>query len=93
MTIPTSIWKIVVVLDRPGAGLNGITSSTCVIAVNIPNDQEINNDWRAYKVSVDELEKLTHLDFLSNVSQNIQEVLSIVALIAPTDSSPLESIF
>ncbi|KOP23100.1 nuclease [Hapalosiphon sp. MRB220] len=75
VTIPASTWKIVVVLDRPGVGLNGITSSTRVIAVNIPNEQEINNDWRAYKVSVDELEKLTGYDFLSNVSPNIQEVI------------------
>ncbi|BAZ71238.1 DNA/RNA non-specific endonuclease (plasmid) [Fischerella sp. NIES-4106] len=75
VTIPASTWKIVVVLDRPNVGLNGITSSTRVIAVNIPNEQEINNDWRAYKVSVDELEKLTGYDFLSNVSPNIQEVI------------------
>jgi DNA/RNA non-specific endonuclease len=65
VTIPTSTWKVVVVLDRPGVGLNGVTKNTRVIAVNIPNEQEINNDWRAYKVSVDELEKLTGYDFLS----------------------------
>lgn len=75
VTVPKSTWKIVVVLDNPGAGLNGITANTRVIAVNIPNEQEINNDWRAYKVSVDELEKLTGYDFLSNVSPNIQEVI------------------
>lgn len=73
--IPKSTWKIVVVLDNPGSGLNGITANTRVIAVNIPNEQEINNDWRAYKVSVDQLENLTGYDFLSNISQNIQEVI------------------
>lgn len=75
VTIPASTWKIVVVLDRPSAGINSINANTRVIAVNIPNEQEINNDWRAYKVSVDELEKLTGYDFLSNVSPNIQEVI------------------
>ena len=75
VTVPKSTWKIVVVLDSPGSELNGIIANTRVIAVNIPNEQEINNDWRAYKVSVDELEKLTGYDFLSNVLPNIQEVL------------------
>lgn len=75
VTIPKTTWKIVVVLDNPGSGMNGITASTRVIAVNIPNEQEINNDWKAYKVSVDELEKLTGYDFLSSVSPNIQEVI------------------
>lgn len=72
VTIPTSTWKVVVVLERPGVGLNGVTKNTRVIAVNIPNEQEINNDWRAYKVSVLELEKLTGYDFLSNVDSSIQ---------------------
>ncbi len=75
VTVPQTTWKIVVVLDTPGAGLNGITANTRVIAVNIPNEQEINNDWRAYKVNVDELEQLTGYDFLSLVSPNIQEVI------------------
>ena len=75
VTIPKSTWKIIVVLDSPGSGLNGINANTRIIAVNVPNEQEINNDWRAYKVSVDELEKLTGYDFLSNVSPNIQEVI------------------
>ncbi|BAY15047.1 DNA/RNA non-specific endonuclease [Anabaenopsis circularis NIES-21] len=75
VTIPKSTWKIVVVLDNPGSGINGITANTRVIAVNIPNEQELNNDWRAYKVSVDQLEQLTGYDFLSLVSPNIQEVI------------------
>jgi endonuclease G len=73
--VPKSTWKIVVVLDNPGSGLDGITANTRVIAVNIPNEQEINNDWKAYKVSVDQLENLTGYDFLSNISPNIQEVI------------------
>jgi endonuclease G, mitochondrial len=75
VTVPQTTWKIVVVLDNPGSGINGITANTRVIAVNIPNQEELNNDWRAYKVSVDELEKLTDYDLLSNVSPNIQEII------------------
>lgn len=72
VTIPASTWKVIVVLDRPGAGLKDITANTRVIAVNIPNEQQLDNNWSTYKVSVDELEKLTGYDFISNVSPNIQ---------------------
>ncbi|MDM9580149.1 DNA/RNA non-specific endonuclease [Nostoc sp. GT001] len=75
VTVPQTTWKVVVVLDSPDSGLESITANTRVIAVNIPNQEELNNDWRAYKVSVDELEKLTGYDFLSNISPNIQEVI------------------
>ncbi|BDI21016.1 nuclease (plasmid) [Nostoc cf. commune SO-36] len=75
VTVPQTTWKIVVVLDTPGSGLEGITASTRVIAVNVPNEQEINNDWRTYRVSVDQLENLTGYDFLSNVSPEIQSVI------------------
>ncbi|MBN3961765.1 DNA/RNA non-specific endonuclease [Nostoc sp. NMS8] len=75
VTVPQSTWKVVVVLDSPGSGLEGITANTRVIAVNIPNEQEINNDWRTYRVSVDELEKLTGYDFLSSVAPNIQATI------------------
>ncbi|XHR82450.1 MAG: DNA/RNA non-specific endonuclease [Gloeotrichia echinulata GP01] len=75
VTIPESTWKIVVVLDRLNSRLKGITANTRVIAVNVPNEEVVDNDWRNYTVSVDELEELTGYDFLSNVSPNIQEVI------------------
>ncbi|MDR9900529.1 DNA/RNA non-specific endonuclease [Aetokthonos hydrillicola Thurmond2011] len=64
VTIPQSIWKVVVVLDRPGA----VTGNTRVIAVNVPNQQGINYDWRAYRVGVKTLEGLTGYHFLDGVS-------------------------
>jgi len=73
--IPATTWKIVVVLDRPGAGLSGVTTNTRVIAVNIPNQDAIDNDWRAYRVSVDELERLTGYNFLSKVNSSIQRAI------------------
>jgi endonuclease G len=75
VTIPQSTWKIVVVLDNPGTGLKGITAKTRVIAVSVPNDEQLDNDWKVYRTSVDQLEKLTGFDFLSAVSRNIQKVI------------------
>ncbi|MBD1836631.1 DNA/RNA non-specific endonuclease [Coleofasciculus sp. FACHB-501] len=75
VTIPASTWKIIVVLNRPGAGLSSITTDTRVIAVNIPNQDALDNDWKTYKVSVDSLENLTGYDFISNVNSAIQRVI------------------
>ncbi len=74
VTIPKSTWKIVVVL-KPGSGINGITAKTRAIAVNIPNQQGIDPDWRKYRVSVDKIEELTGYNFLSNVPTAIQDVI------------------
>ncbi|MEH2147577.1 DNA/RNA non-specific endonuclease [Nostoc sp.] len=75
VTIPASTWKIVVVLDKPGVGINGITTKTRAIAVNIPNQQGIDPDWRKYRVSIDKIEELTGYNFLSNVPENIQDAI------------------
>jgi endonuclease G, mitochondrial len=73
VTIPKSTWKIVVVLDKPGAEIKDITSNTRIIAVNVPNEEGINFNWKSYRVSVDKLEKLTGYNFLSNVPDKIQD--------------------
>jgi endonuclease G len=76
VTVPNRTWKIIVVLNTPGSGVSGVTTSTRVIAVNIPNAQGVRTaDWRNYRVSVDSIESLTGYDFLSQVSTSIQSVI------------------
>jgi endonuclease G len=74
--VPNSTWKIIVVLNSGTAGLSSVSTSTRVIAVNIPNTQGVRNaDWRSYRVSVDSLESLTGYDFLSLVPTSTQSVI------------------
>lgn len=73
--VPQRTWKIVVVLERPGLGVSGVTSRTRVIAISVPNEDGISTDWRSYRVSVDKIERDTGYDFLSNVPTTIQKVL------------------
>lgn len=75
VTIPRTTWKVVVILDRPGTGIRGVTANTRVIAVDVPNQQGINPDWKAYRISVDLLEEMTDYDFLSNVPIAIQDAI------------------
>lgn len=76
ITVPASLWKIIVVLPVGQNDVLRINENTRIIAVNIPNDNSIGaNSWKNYRVSVDELERLTGYDFLSNVSVEIQAVI------------------
>ena len=72
VTIPQTTWKVVVVLDRPGSV---VSANTRVIAVNVPNQQGINYDWRAYRVSVKTLEGLTGYHFLDGVPVAARDVV------------------
>lgn len=75
VTVPDRTWKVIVVLDSPG-NASSVTTSTRIIAVNIPNSQGVrNDDWRSYRVSVDSIESATGYNFLFNVSASIQSVI------------------
>ncbi|MGJ0608023.1 DNA/RNA non-specific endonuclease [Cylindrospermopsis raciborskii] len=74
VNIPKYTWKIIVVLDRPSR-ISDVTPNTQVIAVNIPNQEELDNDWKKFLTTVDQIEKLTKYDFLSNVPTPIQDVI------------------
>jgi len=71
---PSQVWKVIVVLE-PGSGVQGVDESTRVIAVDIPNQDEVTEDWRTYQVSVDDIEAATGYDFLSRVPESVQTVI------------------
>jgi endonuclease G len=75
VAVPKSTWKIVVVLER-GQGAADVTSSTEVIAVNMPNVTGIiHDDWRPYKTTVAEIERLTGYSFFSALPADVQRAL------------------
>jgi endonuclease G, mitochondrial len=70
--VPASTWKVILVLDSPGAE---VTASTRTIAVMMPNIQGIRTKrWQDYRVSVDDVEKIGY-DFFSTVPESIQAVI------------------
>ncbi|PSB02192.1 DNA/RNA non-specific endonuclease [Merismopedia glauca] len=75
VSIPARIYKIVVI-NTPGKGIDGISESTKIIAIdtlNVNGDRQAN--WRQFITTVDALEQKTGYDFLSNVKPNIQQVI------------------
>ncbi|WP_332368947.1 DNA/RNA non-specific endonuclease [Spirosoma telluris] len=74
LTVPATLWKVIVALPVGSADVNRISAQTRVIAVWMPNTNATGEGaWGSYRVSVDEVEKKTGYDFLSNVPTSVQQ--------------------
>jgi endonuclease G len=75
VAVPKADYKIVVVLDA-GQGVENVTAATEVIAVIMPNEPTVKEKaWTEYLVTVDEIERQSGYDFLSNVPVGIQRAM------------------
>ncbi|MGY0036803.1 DNA/RNA non-specific endonuclease [Pedobacter sp. NJ-S-72] len=75
VTVPSNVWKIAVIIPNGNDDMNRVTATTRVIAVNTPNINDINEDWKGYRVSVRDIEKATGYDLLSSLPKNIQDAI------------------
>ncbi len=77
VNVPSQTWKVILVLPAAsGNDVSRVTTATRTIAVKMPNTQGIRaNDWKTYRVSVDQIETLTGYDFFSNVPASVQSVI------------------
>jgi endonuclease G len=78
VVVPDKTFKVVVVLNAVGQGPSSVTTSTRVIAVMMPNENnQISRtaDWRTFRVSVDAIEAATGDNFLSDVDPSVQAVI------------------
>ena len=74
VSVPSHVWKVVLVMDKPGLGIQDVTENTVAFAVDIPNtDFTAGVPWTDYVVSINDLEDATGYDFLSNIPKEIQE--------------------
>jgi endonuclease G len=79
VNIPAQTWKVIIVLTAAsGDDVARVTNTTRTIAVLMPNSSAVNPDWRASRVSVDQVEALTGYDFFSNVPVSIQAAIESV---------------
>ncbi len=75
VVVPANVWKVVVVLANGSNDLNRVNTSTRVISVVMPNNDNLNTDWKTYRTSVDFIEQETGYDILSKVSTGIQNAI------------------
>lgn len=84
IAVPSRLWKIIVVYDRlPDGGL-GIGSDTRLIAIDLPNTNQANPDWRRYQTSVQRIEIATGHRFFESLPPELQTILK-----ARTSTAPL----
>jgi endonuclease G, mitochondrial len=75
--VPAVTWKVILVLDKPNAGVAGVDRNTQTIAIIIPNKQGIKSDpWQQYVTSVDEVEKLTGYKFFTSVPADVRTAIN-----------------
>jgi endonuclease G, mitochondrial len=77
VVVPAVIWKVVLVLDRPGTQPKDVTAAMSrTIAIVVPNQQGVKSKpWKDYVTSVDEVEKLTGYDFFRNIPEPVQKII------------------
>lgn len=78
VTVPAMIWKVIVVLPSGANDLARVSNATRVIAVNTPNTQTINSNWKTYRTTVDAIEEATGYNLLSKLPVNVQDALEKV---------------
>ncbi len=84
VTVPKRVWKVVVFLLQGNDDLGRVTTSTRVIAIDTPNENNV-GDWWTYRTTVDAIEKSTGYDILSALPDNIEDVLEANVDNGPTN--------
>jgi endonuclease G len=85
ITVPSRVWKVIVVLPVGNNDLSRISTSTRVIAVDTPNNQSARDQpWSFYRTSVDAIEAATGLDLLANLPDAIEASLEATVDNGPT---------
>lgn len=78
LTVPAALWKVIVILPVGSNDMSRIDVQTRVIAVVIPNTNAAGEmSWGLFRTSVDEVERQTGYNLLSNVPESVQRVIEV----------------
>jgi len=75
VTVPSNVWKVAVAIPNGNNDTTRVDAATRVIAVNIPNANAVNGNWKTYRTSVDAIEAATGYDLLSRLPVSLQAVV------------------
>lgn len=85
ITVPSRVWKVVLVLPVGTDDVNRVSSATRIIAIDTPNTQTVTDQpWGYYRTSVDAIEAATGLDLLSNINDALEPALESAVDNGPT---------
>jgi endonuclease G len=75
ITVPNRTWKVIVILPVGDNDVARISTTTRVIAVDMPNTNLITQEWGAFRTSVDAIEAATGYDLLSKLPVELQAAI------------------
>ena len=73
--VPSNTWKVIMIIGDGDDDVNRVTTSTRVIAIDMPNSQSVSSDWTLYKTTVDDIEMKTGYDFFNLVPDAVEDVI------------------
>ncbi len=74
INVPAHFWKVILVLPVGDSDLQRINADTRVIAVDMPNTQDVDTyEWGHYRTTVDAIEAATGCDLFSALPQDLQQ--------------------
>jgi endonuclease G len=83
--VPSHFWKVIIVLPIGTNDVSRVSTSTRVIAVDMPNNQSASShSWGYYRTTTDAIESATGYNFISNVSTTIQSTIESTVDSGPT---------
>lgn len=77
VVVPAVTWKVIIVLPNGVNDVDRVVKETRVIAVIMPNRQDIglNTPWRNFRVNIKQVEALTGFNFFTNVRPQVRRIL------------------
>ena len=78
VNIPGRTWKVILVLDAGDDDLKRVTTATHAIAIDMPNSNATvgkNDDWKMFRISVDDVEMKTGYNFFSKIPDAIERAI------------------
>ena len=75
VVVPNRVWKVAIIMPNGNGDLARVNADTRILAVDTPNDNTIDTDWKKYITTVDAIEKATSYDLLSKLPLDIQKAL------------------
>ncbi|OON68731.1 DNA/RNA non-specific endonuclease [Hymenobacter sp. CRA2] len=85
VTVPAHYWKVIVALPVGEQDAQRVGREARIIAVDVPNDNDVSSNWASYRTSVDAIEQATGYDLLSAVPQATQATVE-----ARVDNGPTQ---
>lgn len=75
VTVPSTVWKVALVLPNGNNDSSRVNNNTRLIAVSIANSNSSTGSWKNYRTSVDAIEAVTGYDILDRLSAALQGVI------------------